>query len=29
MDFIKVGLPLNLILWVAATFIIPLFWPLT
>ena len=29
MDFVKVGAPLNLILWVAATFIIPLFWPLT
>jgi di/tricarboxylate transporter len=28
-DFVKVGLPLNLILWVAATFIIPLFWPLS
>lgn len=27
-DFIKVGLPLNLIMWAAATFIIPLFWPL-
>ncbi len=27
-DFIKAGLPLNLLLWIAATFIIPLFWPL-
>lgn len=27
-DFIKVGLPLNVLLWVAATFIIPIFWPL-
>ena len=27
-DFVKVGLPLNLILWAAATLIIPLFWPL-
>lgn len=26
-DFVKVGLPLNLIMWAAATFIIPLFWP--
>jgi di/tricarboxylate transporter len=28
-DFIKVGLPLNVLLWVTATFIIPIFWPLT
>lgn len=28
MDFVRVGVPLNLVLWVAATFIIPLFWPL-
>ncbi len=27
-DFVKVGLPLNLLMWAAATFIIPLFWPL-
>jgi di/tricarboxylate transporter len=27
-DFIKVGLPLNLILWATATMIIPIFWPL-
>ncbi len=26
-DFIKVGLPLNLILWAVATMIIPIFWP--
>ena len=25
-DFVKVGLPLNLILWVVATFTIPLIW---
>ncbi|MCF8483351.1 MAG: SLC13 family permease [Rhodospirillum sp.] len=28
MDFVKVGVPLNLLLWVVATFAIPLFWPL-
>ena len=27
-DYLKVGAPLNLILAVTATFIIPLFWPL-
>jgi di/tricarboxylate transporter len=27
-DFIKVGVPLNLLLWLMATFIIPMFWPL-
>ncbi len=27
-DFMKVGIPLNLILWVVATVVIPLFWPL-
>ncbi|MGI8432434.1 MAG: SLC13 family permease [Chthoniobacterales bacterium] len=26
-DFPKVGAPLNLILWIAASFLIPLFWP--
>lgn len=26
-DFMRVGTPLNLILWVVATFVIPLFWP--
>ncbi|MBK1833265.1 SLC13 family permease [Roseibacillus ishigakijimensis] len=26
-DFVKVGLPLNLILWLAAVLLIPLFWP--
>lgn len=28
-DFLRVGIPLNLILWVTAVLIIPLFWPLT
>lgn len=27
-DFVRIGLPLNLIMWAAATVIIPLFWPL-
>jgi di/tricarboxylate transporter len=26
-DFVKVGLPLNILLWLVATVIIPLFWP--
>ncbi len=27
-DFIKVGVPMNLIMWVMATILIPIFWPL-
>ncbi|GAB4373773.1 MAG: SLC13 family permease [Kiloniellaceae bacterium] len=27
-DFIKIGLPLNFILWATATIVIPVFWPL-
>jgi di/tricarboxylate transporter len=28
-DFMKVGIPLNLLLWLAASFVIPWFWSLT
>ena len=28
-DFIRVGLPLNIVNWVAATVLIPVFWPLS
>ncbi|MGK2925622.1 MAG: SLC13 family permease [Lysobacterales bacterium] len=26
-DFIRIGVPLNLVVWLTATFLIPLFWP--
>lgn len=28
-DFMKVGIPLNLLLWLVATLVLPLVWPLT
>lgn len=28
-DSVKVGLPLNIILWIVATVFIPILWPLT
>lgn len=28
MDFVRIGVPLNLIMWAAATLVIPLIWPL-
>ncbi len=28
-DYFRFGLPLNVLLWLAATFLIPVFWPLT
>ena len=27
-DFVKIGLPLNVLLWITATLVIPIFWPL-
>ena len=29
LDFTKIGLPLNIFLWILATFLLPFFWPLT
>ena len=28
MDFVRIGVPLNLLMWATAVFVIPLFWPL-
>ncbi|MCP5365522.1 MAG: SLC13 family permease [Hyphomicrobiales bacterium] len=28
MDFVRIGLPLSIILWLLATFLIPMYWPL-
>ena len=28
MDFVKIGLPMNVLLWITATIVIPIFWPL-
>lgn len=28
-DFIRIGLPLNIVMWVTATLVIPIFWPLS
>jgi di/tricarboxylate transporter len=27
-DFARIGIPLKIIMWVAATLLIPIFWPL-
>jgi di/tricarboxylate transporter len=27
MDFVRIGVPLNLLMWITATLVIPLFWP--
>jgi di/tricarboxylate transporter len=26
-DFVRVGVPLNLLMWITAVVLIPLFWP--
>lgn len=26
-DFVRIGAPLNVILWLVATFVVPKFWP--
>jgi len=28
-DFARLGIPLNLIVWISASILIPIFWPLT
>ncbi len=28
MDFVRIGLPMNLLMWATATIVIPIFWPL-
>lgn len=28
-DFLRIGIPLNILLWLVASLVIPLFWPLT
>ncbi len=28
LDFVRIGLPMNILLWITATIVIPIFWPL-
>ena len=28
MDFVRIGLPMNILMWITATIVIPMFWPL-